>query len=116
MDVQAQDPVAVVQRQLDAYNAHDLGAFVACFDEDVRAYRMPVQSPSLSGRAQLAAFYAEHRFRIPGLRAELLGRTVLGGKVIDHERIHGLAEAPSELIAIYQVSDGLIDTVWFFYP
>lgn len=116
MDTRSHDPVAVVQRQLDAYNAHDLDAFVACFDEDVRAYRMPVQSPSLSGREQLAGFYAEHRFRIPGLRAELVGRTALGNKVIDHERVHGLAEAPTELIAVYQVNDGLIDTVWFFYP
>jgi hypothetical protein len=29
------NPEAVVQRQLDAYNARDLARFVACYAEDV---------------------------------------------------------------------------------
>ncbi len=109
-------PTEIVQRQMDAYNAHDLERFAACFSEDIRLFRMPANAPQTVGNAALRAFYAEHRFSIPGLRAELLNRIALGDKVADHERIHGLGQQPSEVMAVYQVSDGLIANVWFFYP
>lgn len=109
-------PSRIVQTQLDAYNAHDLDRFVACFSDDVCVYRMPVQAPNIVGKAALRAFYAEHRFSIASLRAELLNRMTLGDKVADHERIHGLGQQPTEVMAVYQVSDGAITHVWFFYP
>jgi hypothetical protein len=109
-------PAEIVQRQLDAYNAHDLERFAGCFSADVRIFRMPAVAPSTVGNAALRAFYAEHRFSIPSLRAELLNRIALGDKIADHERIHGLGAQPSEVMAVYQVIDDLIANVWFFYP
>lgn len=109
------DVIAPVARQFEAYNRHDLPAFLACFTEDFRAYRMPAQAPSLRGKAALAAFYAEHRFNRPALKAELISRTVLGDQVFDHERIHGLDEQALESIAVFAVVDGLIATAWFYY-
>ena len=55
----------VVQRQLDAYNAHDLAAFVAAYSDAVQIFRMPATQPAITGKAQLAAFYATHRFNVP---------------------------------------------------
>lgn len=108
-------PVDIVQRQLDAYNAHDLDAFCACFADDVRTWRMPdAASPALEGQAALRAFYAEQRFAIPSLRAELVARIAFGDKVIDHERIHGLRPEPYDMAAVYRVVDGLIVEAWFF--
>lgn len=108
-------PVDIVQRQLDAYNAHDLDAFCACFADDVRTWRMPdASSPALEGKAALRSFYAEQRFAIPSLRAELMARIALGDKVIDHERIHGLRPEPYDMAAVYRVADGLIAEAWFF--
>lgn len=107
-------PSDLVQRQLDAYNAHDLDAFVDCFDDDVRLFRMPTETPVSIGKPALRAFYAEHRFSIPTLRAELLSRIAAGDKVVDHERIHGLGEAPTEMVAVYRVRDDVIADVWFF--
>lgn len=109
-------PADLVQRQLDAYNAHDLDAFVACFAADVRIHRMPDLQPALTGRDALRAYYDEHRFRIPGLRAELRGRITLGTLVIDHEWVHGLGETPMEVAAIYRVTGETISDVHFFYP
>ena len=34
-------PAALAQRQLDAYNAHDLEAFLACYAYDVEVYELP---------------------------------------------------------------------------
>ena len=109
------NPVDVVQRQLEAYNARDLAAFVATYAEDIRIYRMPSLEPAVSGRAQLTETYRE-RFRSPSLHAQILARVVLGNKVIDHERVAGIREHPIEAVAVYEVAEGLIRTVWFFYP
>jgi len=73
----------VVQRQFEAYNARDLEAFIANFSDDVRVFRPPSPEPALTGKQEFAHFYAEQRFNRPGLRAELLARTVMGNKVFD---------------------------------
>ncbi len=109
-------PVEVVQRQLDAYNARDLAAFVATYSDDIRIFRMPSAEPALSGKEQLAEFYATKRFNVPALHAELLGRIATGNKVVDHERIRGIADKLVEAVAVYQVRDDRIETVWFFAP
>lgn len=108
-------PESLVQTQLDAYNAHDLKAFTACYSDGILVYRPPMAEPALAGKAAFADFYATQRFNLPALHAQVLDRMVLGSKVIDHERITGLGDAPLEAAAVYEVTDGLISTVWFFY-
>jgi hypothetical protein len=108
--------VEVVQRQLDAYNAHDLAGFVAAYSDAVQVFRMPATQPAISGKSQLADFYATRRFNVPKLRAELVNRMIVGDKVVDHEHIRGLGDAPIEAVAVYQVTDDLIVNVWFFSP
>lgn len=108
-------PESLVQAQLDAYNAHNLQAFTACYSDDIKVYRPPAAEPVLSGKAAFADFYATQRFNRPALHALVLNRMVLGNKVVDHERITGLGDAPLEASAVYEISGGLITTVWFFY-
>ena len=103
-----------VQRQLDAYNAKDLAAFCRCYHPDIAIYRMPASSPALQGLAALRQFYASERFTLPALRAEVLSRMVVGNKVIDHERVHGLSDTPSEVAVVYEVEAGLIKSAWFY--
>lgn len=105
-----------VEAQFNAYNAHDLEAFLACFSEAFKGYRMPTESPSTVGKGALRTFYAEHRFNNPLLRAELLSRTVIGNKVFDHELIYGLSPEPLESMAVFEVEGGLIKTAWFYFP
>jgi len=105
---------AVVQRQFEAYNARDLERFVAVYSEDIRVYRPPAVRPAIAGKEAFAAFYATQRFNHAGLHAELLNRMVLGGKVIDHERISGVREQPFEVAVVYEVVDGLIRCTWSY--
>ncbi|HHQ4560002.1 nuclear transport factor 2 family protein [Aeromonas hydrophila] len=105
-----------VEAQFNAYNAHDLEAFLACFAEAFKGYRMPTESPSTIGKGALRTFYAEHRFNNPRLRAELLSSTVIGNKVFDHELIYGLSPEPLESMAVFEVEVGLIKTAWFYFP
>ncbi|ODU46566.1 nuclear transport factor 2 family protein [uncultured Aquimonas sp.] len=106
-------PIEVAQHQLDAYNAHDLQRFLEVYAEDVEVWRMPASEPSLRGRAALGEFYANERFHLPALHAELVNRIAVGDTVVDHERVSGLREQPFEVVAVYRISGGLIRCVWF---
>ncbi|WP_205289367.1 nuclear transport factor 2 family protein [Lysobacter sp. TY2-98] len=110
------DPIAVVQRQLDAYNAHDLDAFMATYRDDAKVWRMPASAPTLDGADAIRTYYRDQRFNIPTLHADLVARTASGHKVVDHERVTGLGDAPVEALAVYEVVDGRIATVWLFKP
>lgn len=107
-------PQALVQLQLDAYNARDLERFVACYSEQIKVFRPPAVEPALAGKAAFAEFYATQRFNRPGLHAQLVQRMVLGRRVIDHERITGVGDQPLEMAVVYEVVDGAIETVWGF--
>jgi heme-degrading monooxygenase HmoA len=106
--------IAVVERQLAAYNARDIEAFAACFSDDVELWRPPASEPAMKGKAAFREFYAKERFAKPGLRAEILGRIVMGTKVFDHERIHGVREAPFEMTVAYDVEGRTIRRVYGF--
>ena len=107
-------PLEVVQSQFDAYNARDLERFMANFSESIKVYRMATNELAMEGKGALASYYASERFNRPGLRAELLSRMVLGNKVFDRERIVGVSEIPLEVVAAFEVEDGLIKTMWAF--
>lgn len=53
---------------------------------------------------------------MPSLHAELISRTVLGNKVFDRERVWGVKEQPIEMVAVFEVHEGLIRNVWGFSP
>lgn len=108
--------VEIVQAQVEAYNAHDLEAFAACYAEDIQMFRMPAAEPMISGKAQLKEFYGTNRFMSPALHAEIVNRIVLGNKVIDHERITGIQKDPVEVVVIYEVQNSLIQRAWSVWP
>ncbi len=107
-------PEALAQEQLDAYNARDLNRFIACYADDVAVYRPPAAEPVMVGKSVMAAHYAANRFNLPALHAELKGRLVVGSKVFDHECVSGVREQPFEVVAGYEIRDGLIAKVFFF--
>ena len=102
-------PDAVVQRQLDAYNARDLDALLATYAPDARQYELPATLLATGHAAMRPRFAA--RFQEPDLHARLLQRAVMGNIVIDHETVtRNFPEGRGEvdLVAIYEVVDGLI--------
>ena len=108
------NPAGPVQRQFDAYNAHDLERFVAEYTDDIQVFRPPAAKATLSGKTAFAAHYAINRFTLPNLHAEVVNRMVVGNKVVDHERITGLQKDVVEAIVVYQVVGEHIDAVRFY--
>ena len=105
---------AVVQRQFETYNAHDLEGFMATFAPDVAMRLLPDNVLLLSGHDEVRHFYATQRFNLPDLQARLINRLVMGNTVIDHEELIGLEpHRVVEAMAIYDVVNGLIHRVWF---
>jgi hypothetical protein len=107
-------PEIVVQRQLDAYNDCDLDRFMAEYADDVELFRPPQAEPFIQGKADMAEHYRTRRFNRPGLHATLVQRSVIGNKVIDHERITGIEVGAVDAAVVFQVLDGRIRRVWFF--
>lgn len=107
-------PADLIQRQLDAYNAHDLDALLATYAEDANLFEHPATLLA-SGHSQLRARFAL-RFQEPNLHARLLHRVLIDRFVIDHERVtRTFPEGPGtiELIVTYEVVDGKIINAWF---
>ncbi len=106
-------PAAVIQRQLDAYNAKDLDALVAIYADDAALYEHPDKLLA-RGTAALRERFAA-RFAEPHLHAALLHRIVAGDFVIDHERVtrdFPEGRGTLELTMIYEVKSGRIARAW----
>ena len=107
-------PVEMAERQLQAYNARDIDAFVACYAEDVTCYLQGADEPFLSGRAALRTRYGALFEKCPALHARLVQRLSCGNIVMDEEQVSGMrADERVHAIAIYEVLEGLIRRVWF---
>jgi len=109
----AQEPVEVVQAQLDAYNNQDINAFAAVFSPDAKLYlSLGDTVPTISGREEIRRRYGEMFQANPNNRSTLIGRMTQGNFVFDHEWITGRDE-PLKIMAIYEVEEGLIIRGWF---
>ena len=105
--------VAPVQTQLDAYNTGDLELFLSAYSDSVRVYSYPDEL-QYQGKEKMRDRYGEMFDNLPDLHCRLVGRMVMGNRVLDHESVVFRSDAaPREVIAIYTVTDGLITEVRF---
>jgi len=102
-------PLAVVQAQLDAYNAKDLDALMATYAPD--AQQFAIHGALLAqGQDQIRPRYQE-RFAEPDLHARLITRSVIGNFVTDVEivtRNFPEGRGTVEMLCVYEVVDGRI--------
>jgi hypothetical protein len=109
-----ESPEAVVQRQLDAYNAKDLDAWLATYAPDAQQFEFP-NTLLAQGHAQMRE-RMRVRFSEPDLFATLNQRIVMGAMVVDYERVtRNFPEGfgTIEMLCVYQVSEGLIQRAVF---
>jgi hypothetical protein len=112
----ASKPETVVQRQLDAYNAHNIEAFMATYAEDAQLFEHPSKLLATGAKEVRERFLA--RFAEPNLHASLVERMIMGNVIIDHElvtRTFPEGAGKIELIATYEVHHGRIAKAWFMF-
>lgn len=109
-----ESPADLIQRQLDAYNAKDVSAWLSTYAPDAEQF-------SLHGE-RLAHGHDQMRTRImlrfaePDLHAKLISRTVMENIVVDHEIITRNFEqgiGTVEMLCVYEVQGGLIQKATF---
>ncbi|MET0946381.1 MAG: amidohydrolase family protein, partial [Flavobacterium sp.] len=104
-------PLALVQRQLNAYNLRNIEAFLEPYAEDVEIYNYPDKLIE-KGKAEMRKNYASMFEKVPNLHCELLGRIVQGNTVIDKERVQ-FGKEIVEAVAIYHIENNKIKKVYF---
>ena len=110
------DAARLVQKQLDAYNARDIDAFVSVYSDSVKVYNFP-NALQYTGNATMRSRYGGFFARTPDLHCTLVNRMVLGNVVIDQESvIFNKNNPPSKVIAMYKIANGKISEVYFIRP
>lgn len=104
--------VQLAEKQLDAYNNHDLDLFCACFSDDVEVELLVEGDQLIQGMIAFRESYAD-RFSHPDLHAKLLNRIAVGRVVIDEEEVTGLGDDILHVMAIYEIEHGVIKKVRF---
>lgn len=100
-----------MEKQVEAYNARDIEAFVACYADEI-GFEDENGQLRTAGRDELRKRYGELFASAPNLHAEIASRIRVGSYVVDEERVTGLPGGDVRAVAIYRLdSDGLIDRV-----
>ena len=113
MNTPSNESEAVVQGQLDAYNARDIEALLAAYADDAEIFEHPAKLLG-AGSAQLRERFTA-RFKEPDLHALLRKRIVMGQVVVDYEEVtRNFPEGKGtlELVMIYEVENGRIAKAW----
>ena len=108
-------PIDVVQAQVDAYNAHDLDGFLACYAEDAVIYDLSGERPVVNGRSAMRETYSFLESVPEDFRVDIIDRLVSNAIVVDTERLVGLPDGIElpDAVAVYEVRSGKIQNVWF---
>ena len=107
-----ESPETLVQRGIDAYNAHDAVAFAAVYAENMQLFDLGGEL-FLYGRDALRERYAMLFANAPRIRVDIATRIVVGDVVIDEERITGTASGTDAHVGvIYETESGSIARVW----
>ena len=102
---------AIVQRNLDAYNARDIDAFMKDYTDDIKLYAYP-NTLRTDGKEAMRKSYASWFEQTKDLRAFIKKRIVIGNKVIDEEQVTANGQV-FNAVAIYEVENGKITKVTF---
>lgn len=103
-------PLNVVQRQVNAYNAHDLETFLSFYSDTAVIYNFPGK-PLAKGKEEIRRLYT-FLGRDTGLHVSITNRTVVGNKVFDHESATMSGRNLGEGMVIYYVYDHRISKVY----
>lgn len=113
---QMSPPEALVQAQLEAYNAQDIEAFLACYHPECEFVRGSGEV-ELRGHAAFRQAYTGLWSRSPRLQARILQRMVVGRHVIDLEHMLHHADGPRDpLVALYETEGACIRRVRVITP
>lgn len=110
--IKKDSPLDLVERQLKAYNAKNIDAFLEPYADDVELYMFPDKMVS-KGKDAMRKDYEGMFKNIANLHCDIVGRIVQGNIIIDKESISGMGKNKFEATAIYHIEKNKIKKVYF---
>ncbi len=110
--IKKDSPIDLVERQLKAYNAKNIDAFLEPYADDVELYEFPDKMVS-KGIDAMRKDYEGMFKNIANLHCDIVGRIVQGNIIIDKESISGMGKNKFEATAIYHIEKNKIKKVYF---
>ena len=103
----------LIQKQLDAYNAQDIEAFLETYSEDVEVFNFPDEF-IYKGTDKMREVYSNAWKQNPDQKAEVSERIISGNTVVDKENVSGRSNgADINAIVIYKIENSKIKEVYF---
>ncbi|WP_281540482.1 nuclear transport factor 2 family protein [Maribacter aestuarii] len=106
-------PNKIVQKQVEAYNAGDLDAFVNCYDQNVVVTRFPVDTLYV-GHEKMRNNYSSLSPDNKVYDVEVVKRIVIGNKVIDQEKVSSNGKFQQMQVALYEVGNAIESMSFIF--
>jgi hypothetical protein len=105
-----QPPLDVVNQRMSAYNRHDLGAFLDVYADGIEIFNYPDRSLG-KGKPHLRSIF-EPMFEEGVVQVEVHHQIAKDSYVVNHETVTS-GDTTTEYVSIYEVRDGLIQSVRF---
>ena len=110
-------PEAIVQANVDAYNAHDLDRYIATFTPSATFGQLGGRI-LLDSRDAMQGFYRQLFQDRPTVQCTVRSRTVIGPFVIDLQEISspelaGQGQPPMQAMVLSEVREGRIARIWY---
>jgi hypothetical protein len=105
-------PRYLAEEQLEAYNKRDIEAFLKPYAKNVKVYTFP-NTLNYEGIDEMRKRYTPFFESTPDLNCKVLKRIVKGNRIIDEEYLT-MNGNNFKAVAIYEVTNGKISSVYFF--
>ena len=105
-------PVRVAEKQIDAFNRHDLDAFMALYGDDIVLAEFPSGKVLARGKAEIRKRYEPMLTgpKFPPVRVE--PRIVNGSFIVENELWDAKPGERNQAVWMYVISGGLIRKAW----
>lgn len=104
----------VAQKQLDAYNARDLEAFLSIYSDTCKIKDYKNNQVLMNGKDEMRARYGEMFEKLTELNCEINKRITVANYVIDEEIVYGLRDSGTvHAVAVYEIENDSIISVLF---
>lgn len=103
-------PLEIVNNRMEAYNNHDLNSFLTLYSEDIEIYTYPDVLLG-KGKAHLKSIF-EPMLNQKSVHVDIHHQIARDSYVINHETV-SYGDNKVEYVSIYEVRDGLIQSVRF---
>ena len=104
-------PLEVVKKRMAAYNKHDLETFMSTYSDDIQVYTYPNVRIGRKGKAHIRSIF-EPLFKDAAVKVTIHQQIVQGRYVVNEETVEQKGKT-TRYVSIYEVKDGLINSVRF---